>query len=227
MKIYSYTVVSDSGFSPNPYHGYLTLACCKPRIRSSAKEGAWIVGTASFSRFPKLGGYLLYAAEVSEVLSFEKYWNDKRFARKKPDLKRRNDPKWMHGDNIYDFSSPTGPVQLPSQHSHDDGSEDIKSKKHDLGGKHVIVARNFVYFGRNAIELPPSLKSLIKKGPGHKSRFDEKIIHSFLAFIGEHHKAGKGEILGDPLDADMSTSECRKCAELARREDGDKADDDT
>ena len=44
MNIYSYVVTHDTGFAPNPFHGYCTLACCKPRIRSRAAVGDWVVG---------------------------------------------------------------------------------------------------------------------------------------------------------------------------------------
>ena len=33
-RVFSYVVVHDTGFSPNPFHGLLTLACCKPLIRN-------------------------------------------------------------------------------------------------------------------------------------------------------------------------------------------------
>ena len=46
-RLYSYVVVSDHGFAPNPFHGYCTLANCKPRIRGSAQPGDWILGSAS------------------------------------------------------------------------------------------------------------------------------------------------------------------------------------
>jgi hypothetical protein len=224
MRVFSYVVVWDHGFAPNPYHGYLTLACCKPRIRSTAKPGDWIVGTTSHARFPHLGGRLLFAAQVAEVLSFEQYWNDARFAKKKPNPTGTR--KQTCGDNIYDFSSPMNPHQLHSRHSHIDGSEDLEAKKHDLGGKNVLVARNFIYFGRDAIELPSSLQPLIKKGPGHKSNFDKNLIGEFLKFINKHHKDQKGEVRGDPLDMDMSASECRKCSVLARHEEGSREDDE-
>lgn len=224
MKIYSYVVVWDRGFAPNPYHGYLTLACCKPRIRASAKPGDWIIGTTSLTRFPGLGGRLLYAAEVAEVLSYEQYWNDARFTKKIPNMSGTQ--KQACGDNIYKFSSPNSPVQVASWHSHSDGAEDLEAKKHDLGGSNVLIARNFIYYGRNAIELPQHLKPLTKKGPGHKCNFSKELIDDFLAFIGRIHKNQKGEVLGDPLDMEMPVNECRKCSIATRREDGTKHDDE-
>src|SRR5688500_333417 len=96
MKLYSYIIVSDSGFAPNPYWGYCTLATCKPQIRRCAKAGDWIIATGS-----KRGigiGKLVYAMRVDDVLTFDKYYSDSRFNMKKPtavgDIERC-------GDNIY------------------------------------------------------------------------------------------------------------------------------
>ena len=33
MKLFSYVVARDFAFAPNPFHGYCTLATCKPIIR--------------------------------------------------------------------------------------------------------------------------------------------------------------------------------------------------
>jgi hypothetical protein len=38
-SIFVYVVKHDGGFAPNPFHGFCTLACCKPKIRKGAKEG--------------------------------------------------------------------------------------------------------------------------------------------------------------------------------------------
>jgi hypothetical protein len=43
MKLYSYVVTHDTGFSPNPFWGCCTLADCKPAIRRTAKIGDWVV----------------------------------------------------------------------------------------------------------------------------------------------------------------------------------------
>ena len=39
VKLYSYIVAVDSGFAPNPFHGFCTIATCKPRIRKTAEIG--------------------------------------------------------------------------------------------------------------------------------------------------------------------------------------------
>lgn len=77
-KAYSYIVARDYGFAPNPFFGVLTLATCKPGIRYSAEIGDFIIGNANKAH----GNKLIYMAKVSEILTFDQYWNDPRFQRK-------------------------------------------------------------------------------------------------------------------------------------------------
>jgi hypothetical protein len=39
-RLFTYVITHDGGFAPNPFHGVLTLNCCKPDIRRTAQEGA-------------------------------------------------------------------------------------------------------------------------------------------------------------------------------------------
>jgi len=43
-KLRSYVVNSDSGFAPHVNNGMISLATCKPMVRSSSKVGDWVVG---------------------------------------------------------------------------------------------------------------------------------------------------------------------------------------
>src|SRR5690349_13718477 len=97
MRLHSYVVARDFGFAPNPFFGVCTLATCKPRIRSTAEIGDWVVGTGSKTqnRHKKL----VYAMLVTEAMTFDSYWRDPRFQLKKPNL--RASKKFAFGDNIY------------------------------------------------------------------------------------------------------------------------------
>ena len=65
--LFSYVVRFDSGFAPNPFYGYCTLATCKPRIRKAAGVGDWVVGSGSNDSLVRRGGYMVYAMQVSDV----------------------------------------------------------------------------------------------------------------------------------------------------------------
>lgn len=64
-------------------------------------------------------------------------------------------------------ASVTSATVLASRHSNLDGTECRKKKEIDLGGKQVLVSKDFVYYGSAAIELPSQFPALIV-GRGHK-----------------------------------------------------------
>jgi hypothetical protein len=70
-KVYFYVVDRDFGFAPNPFHGYCTLATCKPNIRAKAQLADWVVGMGG-SRL-KATGHCIFAMCVSQTLSFSEY----------------------------------------------------------------------------------------------------------------------------------------------------------
>lgn len=192
MKIYSYVVVYDTGFAPNPFWRYCTLATCKPKIRRKAKKGDWIIGTGSVSNVGN--NKLIFAMKVTEKMSLEDYGSDKRFAKKIPG----GGPKREMGDNIY-YRDKNGEMRqrFPSMHSYRN-RENPETKDHDLKGKNALIsnARNFYYFGRNATEIPNNLSCLIKRGPGHKCNFSLQVIDRFLHWI----QGKKPGINGGPCD---------------------------
>ncbi|MHC2754862.1 hypothetical protein ACVIWV_010377 [Bradyrhizobium diazoefficiens] len=119
MTLFSYVIEHDLGFAPNPFHGVCTLACCKPQIRKSAKKGDYILGTGAAD--PKLTGHLTYWMRVDEVMSFDEYWKDRRFRRKKPVMTATT--YLRYGDNIYHHrDSNEAFIQEDSFHSLEDGS---------------------------------------------------------------------------------------------------------
>lgn len=169
--LYCYKMTHDTGFAPNPYHDVLTLATCKPIIRKCAKKGYWISGWASNvvqgkdKKYTDKAQKLIYLAEVSDVLSFEEYWN--KYPRKRQPDQLSNGKKEgckscgntilppssnieYLGDNIYepDASETFGFKQ------HENSHHGEQNKEHDLSGKNVLICENYYYFGiENALEI--------------------------------------------------------------------------
>ena len=199
-RLYSYVVTHDTGFAPNPFFGYCTLACCKPAIRRTAKIGDWVVGLTP----QKDRNRIVYFMRVDEILpSFDSYWLDRRFAKKKP----RRDRAFMLrcGDNIYEPQSAGQYRQLPSMHSYKQTEvENPKRKEHDLRGKRVLVSETFAYFGANAINLPPKLTALIVRR-AHKCHFPDEVKVEFLRFVS---RAGLGGIHSDPRQWPSKDGSC-------------------
>ena len=193
MKLFSYVVTHDTGFSPNPFWGFCTLADCKPAIRRTANVGDWIVGLLPKSE----GNKIVYTMEVKEILTFDEYYHDKRFSKKIPDY-TLNTTIHKTGDNIYKPLAEGGFQQLQSFHS-DGLKEKYSTKNHDLGGKNVLVSENYYYFGSKAIDLPQELQELIV-ARGHKNHFSQEVIRTFLDYISKQTKKINASPLKWPKD---------------------------
>jgi hypothetical protein len=176
-KLYSYIVANDTGFAPNPFGKYCTLATCKPAIRSTAKIGDWVVGLSPRAK----GNKLIYAMLVAETLPFAAYFHDRRFSGKIPACGPAS-INCQCGDNIYEPLPTGGYQQLQSRHSGPDPKKAKKHKDRDLGGKNVLIASQFYYFGSRALDLPVHLHELVV-GRGHKTRFSKALILEFERFI--------------------------------------------
>lgn len=148
-RIYRYVVRYDAGAAPNPFGGWCSLAICKPVIRRSALVGDWIIGLRSCHP-----DQVIYVMQVEEILTFAAYWNDPRFADKRPD-------RCESSDNIYRPDGSGALIQVPNRahRSHD--------VDHDLSGRRVLVGQRFWYFGDLSPELPTELHHLVHKRQGH------------------------------------------------------------
>ena len=176
-KLYSYVLREDTGFAPNPYHGYCTLACCKGPIRMRAEIGDWIIGTGSNANSKRRGEYISYAMRVTEILTFDEYWNDERFLAKRPNLDGPVEESC--GDNIYQFDYAKGCWrQIPAYHC------DSSEMEYDTSVDRVLISDDFVYWGGDGPPLPEfDRHSLAKKGPGYKVNFPVKVVDSFVKWI--------------------------------------------
>ena len=177
---FSYVVAEDYGFAPNPFHGFCTLATCKPKIRKAAKDGDWVIGTGS--RKTSREGFLVYAMKVAETMTYNEYWEDPRFLRKRPCLRGSN--KLAFGDNIY-FHDGRKWCQQDSHHSKKDGAPEMKNVNHDTKTDRVLIATEYVYWGEKGPEIPAGFRDyggedICKKGPGHKCRFSEELVAEFI-----------------------------------------------
>ena len=178
MRLFSYIVTHDTGFSPNPFWGRCTLANCRPVIRRTARVGDWIVRLT-----PKhSGNRVVFAMEVDEILDYASYYRDQRFENKIPAYNKEE--VYKVGDNIY-RPLPNGRFrQLRSMHSNG-VQENPETKAHDLGGVNVLIGTRFHYFGGCGPDLPRGL-NVLRVGRGHKNQFSPITISNFLKFISSY-----------------------------------------
>ena len=171
-RIHSYVIDHDLGFAPNPFHGICSLACCKPDIRKHAKCGDLVLGTGSKPN--GIVGQLSYWMVVDDILTFEQYWDDPRFRRKRPNL--RGSLSSQYGDNIYQRDPSTGGwLQADSFHSQPGGvTKEANILRDTHATNRVIVGRDFCYWGGSSPPIiPEHLRRFVHGTQGHKNRFDE------------------------------------------------------
>ena len=184
MRLYSYVVARDYAFAPNPFHGFCTLATCKPQIRRTAQVGDLILGTGSSTK--GRGGYLVFVMRVTEAMSFEEYWLDPRFAPKRPNL--QGSAKQAFGDNIYHRDTDGNWVQENSHHSFHDGTANPENVSHDTGVDRVLISDQFTYWGGQGPEIPTRFRDadgadVCVGRQGHKCKFPDDLVQAFLAWV--------------------------------------------
>ena len=199
MKLYSYVVARDFGFAPNPFYQFCTLGTCKPKIRWHAELGDWVVGTGS--RTHERDGHIVFVMRVTEVIPFNSYWSDPRFQQKKPNL--RGSKKQAFGDNIYYRNEVTGKWhQEDSHHSYRDGTPNRRNIENDTKIDRVLVSDDYIYWGGEGPQIPAQYRNfcgldLCKAGVGHKCRFPDNMVTSFVDWI---RSLGDQGYCGTPLD---------------------------
>ena len=183
MKLLSYVIDRDFGFAPNPFHGYCTLATCKPKTRSVANVGDWILGIGG-RNLKKGYKKLIFAMKVTEKLTFNEYWIDERFQDKKPLL--NGSLMQAYGDNIY-FYNGSQWIQADSHHSYENGLVNEKNLNKDTSCQYVLISKYFYYFGTEFKDIPQMLDEYIVKGGSNHRRVDNiSIINNFSEWLDEH-----------------------------------------
>lgn len=145
MRLYSYIVHFDGGFAPCVSRSICTLACCKPRIRATAKYSDWVAGTT-----PKEhdSGRLIYLMRVERAFTFAEYYGDET-------LRSRI-------DNIYRPKVAGGYFQ---QRNDFHGPDSVRK---DLSADRVLLSKQFVYFGEKAPFIPEHFLDFAPRGRGHR-----------------------------------------------------------
>lgn len=184
MTLFSYIVRYDVGFAPNPFHGVCSLATCKQDIRRIAQLGDWVLGTGS--RANGKAGDLVFAMRVSEIVHFDQYWRDARFAAKRPNL--RGSRMQRFGDNIY-HRGPDGEwIQENSRHSKSDGSPEARHMHRDTKSERVLLGEKFVYFGGDGPAVPDRLRSgysfdLVHDRPAFRRNFTDEQVAATVEWV--------------------------------------------
>jgi hypothetical protein len=196
-NLYIYVVDRDFGFAPNPFHGWCTLATCKPKIRKVAQVGDWVMGVGGVRL--RATGRCIYLMNITEILTFETYWADHRFQVKKPF--RNGSDLMMVGDNIYHKDVETDEwTQEDSHHSKPDGTPNKENLKTDTSSENVLISTNFYYFGRAAPQVDLQYIGY-NNGRGYGKRpLKDATVARFLNMIIEKNRNSRSLIVDYPFN---------------------------
>jgi hypothetical protein len=191
-RVFSYVMVRDYGFAPNPFHGFCTLATCKPVIRKTAQPGDYVIGMGSASQ--GRAGQLVYVMRVEETLTFQGYWADTRFLVKRPNLSGSR--KQWYGDNIYQKPDDKNWKQADSHHSKPRGVINVENLRSDTSTNRVLISRDFVYWGSTGPNMPERFRdwngaNLVHRGVGHSCNFPPDLVRAFSDWVDPHLRSGR------------------------------------
>lgn len=199
-----YVVDRDFGFAPNPFHGFCSLATCKPGIRSTAQVNDWVVGVGG-GRL-KAKGKCVFAMKVTQKTNFNDYWHNPDYADKRP--VRNGSKKLLLGDNIYHYEADENKwLQAHSHHSLADGSTNDANLKRDTTSDKVLLSRHFYYFGSAAPVIPQEILDEIgfKNKVGHR-KFELATAQKLIDWLEQEYGDQKNLLVADPFNFDKSAA---------------------
>lgn len=179
-RLFTYKVAYDGGSAPNPYKGICTLAICKPKIRSVAKQGDVVVGFGCMNDARRI----VYCMVVKESLPWDEYiircnsnGSDSIKGKIPTSNKHQGDCIWRDANNYEDAR------ESWSRHG---GREDFER---DVNiGKNVLIGDTFWYFGSHdkySITIPADLVGIIPRAQGHRSSSNMNFRGKFIKFFNE------------------------------------------
>ena len=186
--IYSYVLVRDYGFAPNPFPPACTLATCKPAIRYSAKVGDWVIGFGSARKGSAFANKLIYAMKIDEKCTFDEYYDNPLYRYKKPIMNGSLVQKY--GDNIYHRDSNGNWLQDNSHHKNKDGTVNYQNLERDTKRINVLISHCYWYYGKDAISIPNEFTEVIHHGIGHKATFNETLENGFYCWLQSKPESG-------------------------------------
>jgi hypothetical protein len=197
-RVYIYVVDRDFGFAPNPFHGYCSLATCKPGIRRHAGVGDWVIGIGG-ARL-NATGKCIFAMQISEKLTFNEYWSNPTYYDKKP--VRNGSQKMLVGDNIYCYDTAAKRwLQADSHHSHADGSVNVHNLAVDTKTDQILLSHYFFYFGKEAPVIPSHILNSLGYKNGRNYRvFDEARSVPLIEWLRSSFRDSINVVNADPFD---------------------------
>lgn len=206
-RIYLCKLTTDVLQAPCVKDGLLTLAICKPMIRTTAQVGDLIFGfAANHMSFPSRAtdNHLIYVARVEGRFDGRDYYGDPRFA-------RRTDCVYEFVDGVFAWREGAA--------CH--GPEDLV---HDLGERPfyrravVLASRDYRYFGAAGTSAYkaqfPAVKDAVERmGRGHRVHHDDVLqreLHDLKDLLWRETAQGAASLPDAQPDALAAKRCCRR-----------------
>lgn len=197
-KYYFYKLMVDSGGAPCVYRNILSLAICKPAIRSTCEIGNWVLGFGSKTR---LGERLIYIAEITEKYKKGEYYRIRRYQ--------------SRPDNIYQWTRSGHLTWKQGAQFHEGGYQPDIGVHPQYKSANVLISNNFKYFGAAGTDayketFPTLGKAIESLKQGHRVKHSEELANDIVNLINWAWKKYSARKIGSPTDADRSAN-CSKC----------------
>ncbi len=149
-RIWRYVLATDNGMAPCVENKWLSLCCCKPRIRESARVGDWVVGFVP--KRIKLA-HVAWLGRVGKIFPLGEY--EQQFSSRL--------------DAIYSLrrSASGEEVLVPLR---TDYHADEHSRARDLKGRNCLIFEPFWYWGNAGVPVPHEIADLAHYHVGQSTR---------------------------------------------------------
>jgi hypothetical protein len=142
----------------------------------------------------------VYFMRVEEITTYDIYWADPRFERKRPFL--RGSKMRAFGDNIYHRDPGSAAWhQANSLHSQRDGTPNPVNVEHDTKSEKVLIATDFAYWGGHGPQIPARFRAFngidVCAMRGHRNRFPNDLRDQFIDWLRSLNARG---YVAPPLD---------------------------
>lgn len=156
--LYSFLQTIDNGGAPCVTKNLLSFGNCKPRIRKHAKVGDLIVSFAAKSMKLKCEKpQILWIAKITKVVKMKEYYNL---------YSERTD--CIYDDNLNLLDNPF---------------HCCSNIERDLSGENVLLSDDFIFFGKNHIDVDEQFSEIVPKVQGHLSKKNSKHEESFNKYF--------------------------------------------
>ena len=165
-KIYFYKMIVDNGGAPCVQDGLLSLAICKPQIRSTIDTKDFIIGFGSNA----LNNKLIYIAKITDKLLDGEYYKQEKY--------------FYRDDCLYSFDG--------QQYSRrEDKKYHISNNTpNDEGNDIVLLSDNYRYFGKKSNDdyknkYPILTKIINSLKQGHRLNHNTELFKKLSQLIDE------------------------------------------